>query len=182
MKDKANWCINLKQNNGSFELENLDDPVRDKTKPKPIRADILFRIPKGTVLYSGIVNYPGENHPHILKTDLDCRNKKYCEYANVWINLCLLVPKEMTMGLVKNKSSPSEKETPQETSNDQDKITPAQRKYLFRLLAEKKNIKGEMAEENLKHLLKVQIINDALKKSASDLIQELLDDAGRIMD
>jgi hypothetical protein len=53
-------------------------------------------------------------------------------------------------------------------------MTLAQRRYIFRLLSEKKKIKGKEIEEYLKKRYNVQDIADIDKGSASQLIDGLL--------
>lgn len=53
-------------------------------------------------------------------------------------------------------------------------MTEAQRRYLFRLLAEKKNLKGKAAENYLKERFEVGSLRDIEKFHASKLIERLI--------
>lgn len=55
-----------------------------------------------------------------------------------------------------------------------EKMTTPQRRYLFRLLAEKKNLKGNEAEEYLKETCEVESLSEIEKFTASKLIDKLL--------
>ncbi len=54
------------------------------------------------------------------------------------------------------------------------KITESQRRYLFRLLAEKRNLQGKQADNYLKEQCRVKEVDEIPKSTASDLIQTLL--------
>ena len=60
------------------------------------------------------------------------------------------------------------------TSSDGETMTTAQRRYLFRLLAEKMQLKGKQAEDYLKSVFDVQAVQEIDKASASQLIDQLL--------
>ncbi|MCI0563077.1 MAG: hypothetical protein MN733_31755, partial [Nitrososphaera sp.] len=53
-------------------------------------------------------------------------------------------------------------------------MTEAQRRYLFRLLAEKKNLKGKEAEMHLKRAFGVPALGSIDKASASQYIDQLV--------
>jgi hypothetical protein len=56
----------------------------------------------------------------------------------------------------------------------EDRMTIAQRRFLYRLLTEKKNLKGKEIEEYLKEKFDVGDLDDIDKSSASQLIDSLL--------
>ncbi|GEM_PF-5263214 len=58
--------------------------------------------------------------------------------------------------------------------NNGTEMTEAQRRYLFRLVAEKKNLKGKEAENFLKQEFEVVSLRDIDKNSASQFIDRLL--------
>ena len=61
--------------------------------------------------------------------------------------------------------------------NGNDKMTDKQRRFLFRLLAQK-DIRGEKAVDYLKQELDVEFVNKASKESASLLIDQLVNEGG----
>ncbi|RLA93627.1 MAG: hypothetical protein DRG25_04200 [Deltaproteobacteria bacterium] len=67
------------------------------------------------------------------------------------------------------------KEIPEEKnfSNQEEMITEAQKRYLFRLLAEQ-GIEGEAAYEHLKKLFKVDSLKEITKTEASEKISQIL--------
>lgn len=71
-----------------------------------------------------------------------------------------------------NKSDQSTSEN--NSKNGNDKMTEPQTRYLFRLLAEHKNLKGKKAEEYLKKAFAVSDIGDIRKKNASELIDQFV--------
>lgn len=75
-----------------------------------------------------------------------------------------------------NKSNQPERDEDYDNSND--KITEPQIRYLFRLLAEQKDLKGKKAEDYLKKAFAVSEINDIRKKNASELINQFVNGGG----
>ncbi|MCB0259496.1 MAG: hypothetical protein KDH97_03150 [Calditrichaeota bacterium] len=71
----------------------------------------------------------------------------------------------------KQNASPEAESSP---STNGETMTTPQRRYLFRLLAEKKQLKGKQAEDYLKETLEVTSIQEIDKVSASQLIDHLL--------
>jgi len=66
-----------------------------------------------------------------------------------------------------------------EVGNDQtndSQMTPAQKRYLFRILAEQ-GIEGDEAHEHLKKLFEVDSLKDVTKFEASGMIERLLNEA-----
>lgn len=70
-------------------------------------------------------------------------------------------------------NSKSESNQPSSKSNGEN-MTVAQRRYIFRLVSEKKKLKGKEIEEYLKKRFNVQDIEDIDKGSASQLIDGLI--------
>jgi hypothetical protein len=60
--------------------------------------------------------------------------------------------------------------------HDADAITDAQKRYLFRILAEQ-GLQGDDALTHLKERLGVEVLNNVTKREASNLIEELLGSA-----
>lgn len=60
-------------------------------------------------------------------------------------------------------------------TNGDDLMTYAQKRYLFRLLADQ-NIEGDEANENLKERFKVDSLKDVTKVEASQVIERLLEE------
>ena len=56
-------------------------------------------------------------------------------------------------------------------------MTEAQRRYLFRILAEQ-GIEGDAAFEKLKSLFEVSVLKEVTKRDASKMIERLLEDQG----
>ena len=56
-------------------------------------------------------------------------------------------------------------------------MTEAQRRYLFRILAEQ-GIEGDAAFEKLKSLFDVNVLKDVSKRDASKMIERLLEEQG----
>jgi len=56
-------------------------------------------------------------------------------------------------------------------------MSEAQRRYLFRILAEQ-GIEGDAAFEQLKSLFDVNVLKDVTKRDASKMIERLLEDQG----
>ncbi len=62
-------------------------------------------------------------------------------------------------------------------SQNTEQMTEAQRRYLFRILAEQ-GIEGDAAFEKLKSLFDVSVLKDVSKRDASRMIEQLLGDQG----
>jgi hypothetical protein len=62
-------------------------------------------------------------------------------------------------------------------SQSSETMTEAQRRYLFRILAEQ-GIEGDAAFEKLKSLFDVSALKDVSKRDASKMIEQLLGDQG----
>jgi hypothetical protein len=56
-------------------------------------------------------------------------------------------------------------------------MTEAQRRYLFRILAEQ-GIEGDAAFDQLKSLFDVSALNEVTKRDASKMIERLLEEQG----
>jgi hypothetical protein len=77
---------------------------------------------------------------------------------------------------------PADRDDPQASdARNGDRMTDAQRRYLFRILAGR-GIRGEAAHERLKDLLGVESLTEAAKREASALIEELLATGGETAD
>jgi hypothetical protein len=74
----------------------------------------------------------------------------------------------------KPSGSPANGSNNNGAANNGEKMTTPQRRYLFRLLAEKKNLKGNEAESYLKETCEVESLSDIEKFTASKLIDNLL--------
>jgi len=78
----------------------------------------------------------------------------------------------------KNQKS-SQRNSPENSrSSNDDGMTDAQKRYLFRILAEE-GIEGDEAHEHLKDLFKVESLKDVTKIEASRAIEQLLEKAER---
>lgn len=62
-------------------------------------------------------------------------------------------------------------------SQSTEAMTEAQRRYLFRILAEQ-GIEGDAAFEKLKSLFDVNVLKEVSKRDASKMIERLLEDQG----
>ena len=76
--------------------------------------------------------------------------------------------KERETGKAKPQSSDSQKENPP--------MTDAQKRYLFRLLADQ-GIEGDKAHERLKELFQVDALKEVTKLEASKMIERLIEEA-----
>jgi len=77
-------------------------------------------------------------------------------------------------GSDKHSGSPANGSNNNGAAKGGEKMTTPQRRYLFRLLAEKKNLKGNEAEEYLKETCEVESLSEIEKFTASKLIDKLL--------
>ncbi len=97
--------------------------------------------------------------------------------------LCLnLIEKEMdsrnqaqTSG--NRRSEPRSSGNQGNGSQNNEAMTEAQRRYLFRILAEQ-GIEGDVAFEKLKELFDVSVLKEVSKRDASKMIERLLEDQG----
>jgi len=81
------------------------------------------------------------------------------------------------LGSVKPDNNGTNSESKHDSSLNkakEDRMTTAQRRFLYRLLSEKKKLKGKQIEEYLKERFDVGDLNDIDKSSASQLIDSLL--------
>lgn len=76
-----------------------------------------------------------------------------------------------------NKRSESKSGNQGNGSQSSEAMTEAQRRYLFRILAEQ-GIEGDAAFEKLKSLFDVNILKEVSKRDASKMIEKLLEDQG----
>lgn len=77
----------------------------------------------------------------------------------------------------RRSESKSEKNPGLSGSQNGEPMTEAQRRYLFRILAEQ-GIEGDAAFEKLKSLFNVNVLKDVSKRDASKMIEQLLADEG----
>lgn len=89
-----------------------------------------------------------------------------------------LVEKELGDGRTKatEQKQDSEKGNGKGGNND-DLMTDAQKRYLFRLLADQ-GIEGDKAYDYLKNLFQVEVLKDVPKSEASRAIENLLEKGG----
>ncbi|MFZ0943223.1 MAG: hypothetical protein WB930_12640 [Syntrophobacteraceae bacterium] len=66
-------------------------------------------------------------------------------------------------------------------SPNSEAMTEAQRRYLFRILAEQ-GIEGDAAFERLKSLFDVSVLKEVSKRDASKMIERLLEEQGGVSD
>jgi hypothetical protein len=66
-------------------------------------------------------------------------------------------------------------------SPNSETMTEAQRRYLFRILAEQ-GIEGDAAFERLKSLFDVSVLKEVSKRDASKMIERLLEEQGGVSD
>lgn len=64
------------------------------------------------------------------------------------------------------------------SQNDGTLMTEAQKRYLFRILADR-GFEGDLAHEHLKSLFSVPALQEVTKQEASRLIERLLEEAGK---
>jgi|SRR6267143_1013902 len=74
----------------------------------------------------------------------------------------------------RNSARPSPDKAPAKGKTDQALMTDAQKRFLFRLLAER-GIEGDKAQDHLKNLLHVSSLKQVTKLEASRAIEELLE-------
>ncbi|MFC2088270.1 hypothetical protein ACFLSX_01585 [Calditrichota bacterium] len=74
-----------------------------------------------------------------------------------------------------SNNNTSSKATDNSDSNNEFEMTEPQRRFIFRLLAEKKGLKNAQAENFLKDHFQISSIRDITKTAASGLIEDLLE-------
>jgi len=78
----------------------------------------------------------------------------------------------------KNQKSSQQNNPENSRSSNDDGMTDAQKRYLFRILAEE-GIEGDEAHEHLKDLFQVGSLKEVTKVEASRMIEQLLEKAER---
>lgn len=73
------------------------------------------------------------------------------------------------------KPAPKEDKTPPKSQNGETPMTEAQKRYLFRILADQ-GIEGEKAFDRLTGLFRVTSLKDVTKAEASRMIERLLEE------
>ena len=79
-------------------------------------------------------------------------------------------------GNQKDRRPEEKKDKAQGGSNGETPMTDAQKRFLFRILADQ-NIEGEKAHDKLKELFQVDTLKEVTKTEASRMIERLLEDA-----
>ena len=192
-QDQNVWHVMLMQENGRIQVQQklmLAQPAQQEFQDGGDKT--LVHMPKDTVLCSAIVSNDGclpSGAKPVIEGAEDSPDR---DVSFVWLSLGYLVPKSdlsqnrrinaksgnKTSGFKRTSTkSTGQKSSETSVSNNNDKMTFKQRRFLFRLLA-MRNIKGEEAEIYLKHELDVDELNDASKKETSALIDRLVTEGG----
>jgi hypothetical protein len=97
------------------------------------------------------------------------------------LSLYLFVDEDMVLedkpevALVVESETKKEKDSNPQTKTDEPPMTSAQKRYLFRILAEK-GIEGDEAHQQLKDLFQVNSLKEVTKFEASRMIERLLEE------
>jgi len=164
------WHIVLEQEDGQVQAhaEALDhEQLQGGLLNEIHMPTTLVHIPQGTVLDTVITSGEDGVPARVLKTQ-DTALQATDEMTTIWACLVFCMPK--TEGTFPDKAEQNQRQA-------SDLITVNQRRFLFRLLAQR-NITGQKAENYLKKALEVDDISDASKQEASDLIGRLKDQGG----
>ena len=166
----ALWHIVLEQEDGQVQAhaEALDhEQLQEGLLNETHMPATLVHIPQGTVLDTVITSGEDALPARVLKTQ-DTILQATDEMKTVWVCLVFCMPKT-------DETFPDKADKSQPQASDL--ITVNQRRFLFRLLAQR-NITGQKAENYLKKALEVDDISDVSKQEASDLIGRLKDQGG----
>ena len=100
--------------------------------------------------------------------------------GKVILSFCIYDKEIVTESKPDNQSSSPkakvEKEGGNNSQDNGDLMTDAQKRYLFRLLADQ-GIEGDDALEHLKERFQVELLKDVSKTEASNMIESLLSDS-----
>jgi len=178
---EKHWLVQVKPQNGHLSAEKyMLDPNQITEQFNDLeQSTTIIQAPGGSLLASAIISTHGELPPGFIPflnniTDFDTHN-----LSLNWVCLGYFIPKSNSVIPGNFPKQSNHQSQPDNESGDDNgaTITQPQKRYLFRLLVQK-NIKGTDAEEYLKKSLSVDDLNQASRKRASQLIDQMLREGG----
>lgn len=187
-KENTLWQVVLEQKKGKLVIRKADKPITSvltELEKNPHIPATVVQIPVKASLAVALASEHGQLPPGITpfvsaidKITQTSKNK----LTVFWVCLGYLVAKDesgstdaQTEDTVENGDTENGDDNDHEGNGDT--ITPRQKRYLFRLLAQKE-IKGDKAVDYLKQELDVDFVSKASKFRASQLIDQLVNGGG----
>ena len=176
------WVVELSNQDGRLVASRNQLPLSQATQQ--VQASngqstaVLVEIKANLALHSALVTTRGELPIGVVPIEIGQNQEK----KGFWVNLGFSSVSNNNNGQYEASSLPP---LPVPESNNGDNgngaanlMTEKQRRYLFRLLAER-NVNGKEAETYLKGALRVRDLNQAQKKAASELIERFMAGEGQ---
>ena len=179
------WEVKLDGSNGSLTAnKNIikKEVFKQKLNNGENCVHTVVNFPQRACLDSILVTDQGTIPPGItplITNSAEHAGGDLSQLRVVWVCMAYLMSTNGSLSKAEtvNNQEPQTENKEENNNGNGQLITQAQTRYLFRLLAEK-DIKGKAAEEYLQKALHVDNIDQAPRKPASELIDQLVNSNG----